>query len=386
MNWKQHRVVIGSVVLVSLLALTIWVLVRRQSPSEPQDETVADKLPKIDKGYLDELEIRRSPNETVRLVKAGAGWKLKSPVEAEADDNAVKTALDKLAELDVAGVAATKRANHATLKVDAAQGLRVLAKASGKVVLDLTVGDYRGGNTMARLGESEQVLALKGSLKYLFDKGASDWRDKHIVELETASVEGLKIQSEKGTFRFTKSDKGWVQPKGEKPIAEFDAAKVDSLVASLAHLQASGFAEAGANESTAGLSAPRATVTLSYRAKAAPAAPSDAGVEAAKSDAPLQEVVLHLGKAKEASSEHYLVNASGKNDVIYTVSTYLAEKMVAKSEDFKKSKEEPSNAAPPPGGAMPGMPGPGGAPGQGIPPEIMEQLRQQMGAGAGAGP
>ncbi len=327
-----NRLLTASLVLGALLALTVWQWNARQSEYTRPPELSA-KLPKLAKDAVDELEIAAPNKPPVKLEKHGKSWKLSAPLTAAADQNAVDTALTKLSELAVVGMAATKADNHKKLEVDDAKGLHVVAKQGGKVLLDLVLGAYRSGNTMVREKSSSVVVSVTGSIKFAFDKELKDWRERTVSEVDPEHVHDILFQNTHGAFHFVREGTDWKQAPGEKAIANFDGSLVKSLVASAARLSAVDFAPADTARDAAGIGAvPEGTVSFT---------PSG--------DAGTQQVVLRIGKKLDTN---YYLGRDG-NDTIYLVSAFVAERLLPSAEKFAKAEPKPAAAVP----GTPGKPG-----------------------------
>lgn len=328
---SSKRLLPATFVLAALLALTVWQFNSREGEDD-HAPVLSAKLPKVSKDAIDSLEITVPEKPALTLSKQGKQWALSKPVVAAADQSAVDTALDKLAQLEVVGVAATQTANYVKLEVDDAHALHVVAKQGGKVVADLLLGGYRSGNTMVREKSATLVAAVKGSIKYAFDKEIKEWRDRNIADVNPDHVKDIVFRNANGMFRFVQEGTEWKQAPGDKPIANFDGAQVKSMVASAARLTATDFAPADTQRDTAGVGAtPDGTVTLTTG--------GDAGV---------QQIVLRVGKKLDQS--YYLVRDG--EDPVYLVSSFVGEHLLPTPAHF--AKEEAKPAAGNPAAAMPG--------------------------------
>lgn len=349
---NRNRLVIAIVLLLGLTGAVVTTM--RSHESETTLEKPAVSLPKVNKDEVTELEIQNPKKSlTVTFKKEESGWVLTAPVAAKADQSAVDSALDKLAELEVVGTAATRKENYERLEIDDANALRVLAKAKDKTVADLYIGAGKSGGTMVRVAGQDPVLRVRGSIRYPFDKEVKLFRDRVVLDIESKELTGLQIKSEKGSFKFEKpsEDEKWAQAlaKGEKPIQRFSDSKVQSLVSTLARLRASDFAAADVTPESAGLEPPAATAVLT------------------KTDG--SQVTLELGKQHEESKDYYVRVAGGEQ--IYRISKYTAERVITDATGFqepeKKADEAPAPAANHDDGPSD------------IPPEVLKQLQQQLG-------
>jgi hypothetical protein len=380
---KRYRLVIGAIALLAMVGLAIWAI-RQESGDTQVVEEETPALPEIERDAITEVEIRLPGEEAIRLVKSGETWRLAAPIEAPAAQTTVDTVLDKLADLEVNGIASAHARFHERFEVDEEHGVHVIARAGSDDIIDFWIGGARGGNTMLRLDGEEQTLLVEGSIKFAFNKPAQDFRDRAIVELEADDVREATFTNTNGTFHFRKSGEAWehvLEPAAEgavpaagavPPVAieRFAPTKVGTAVSGLARLRASSFAAPDVTVETAGLgeSAPR-VVLVSGEGESA------------------QTVTLRVGNEVEGGSRYVMREG---NDTLFVVSSFMATRLLPNTDAFQEAEPgtEPAEPAePPPGMGMPGMPGMPGGGGQ-IPPELMQQiqrqLQQQQAGGGGA--
>lgn len=340
---SQNRLLIAVVLLFALGGLLV-VTMRSHQPQTSVAVSSAS-LPSIEKAEVTALEIDNPrKQQSVVIQKQESGWQMTAPVTAKADQASVDSILEKLDNLQVASVAATRKEHHEKLEIDAKQAIRVKAKAGDKLLADLYIGASKSGGTMVRQADADQVLATKGSIRYAFDREVKDLRDRVITNLDPKDLTGLAIASEKGKFVFEKAEDSWVQAKGEKPIKKFSDAEVKSLAASLARLRAVNFADPDATAESTGLAEPAATATLTKK---------DGG-----------QVTLALGKQHDGK-DYYL--KSSESDVIYRISKYTGDRMQPDAETFVEDEKKANDGA---GDAPKPIAGGGD-----LPPEILEQLK-----------
>ncbi len=361
---NKNRLWIAVFVLLGLSGAAAFAM--RSRTVETTIEKPSATLPPIKKDEVTSVEIENPKKGNVTLTKVEGTWRITAPLSAKPDQSNVDAVLDKLSELEVSQVAATRKENHARLEVDAAQAIRVKVKQGDKQVADLYLGASKGGGTMVRSEGQDTVVSVKGSIRYLFDKELKSFRDRAILDIDAKELTGLSLSSAKGKFVFSKppaeegseaSESKWTQvlAKGEKPIQRFSEAKVQSLSSTLSHLRAADFATPDSSPESLGLSPPSATAVLT------------------KSDG--TQITLELGNPDEASGE-YALRVSG-DEVIYRISKYNAERLTADAEAFQEPEKKADPPAEPP--PMPDMAGGGGQ----IPPEVLRQLQQQLGGQAG---
>jgi hypothetical protein len=350
------------IAIAVLIGLSVAVaMTRRSHESETKLEKPTVSAPKIKKEEITKVEITKPGQPQIVLQKQSDKWRVTAPVDGEAAQTSVESVVDKLAELEVIGIAAARKENYKRLEVDAEHAVHVVAKGGEKVLADLHIGAAKSGGTMVRIEGQEPVLTMRGSIRYVFDREVKDFRERDVTNIDNKELASVAVTSQKGTYKFERSDenKPWAQAKGEKPIANFDPEKVTSFLNTAAHLYASDFAEPNESDAATGLAAPQSKVTLT------------------KKDGTTTE--LSLGKQHSGGQEYYL-RSSGKPDVVFRISNFNGERLMPDAKFFEKDPKPAGD----PAAANPGMPmAGGGAPGGGLPPEIMKQLQQQMQAKGG---
>lgn len=412
MDWQKNRLPIAGLLLIVLGGLAFWAYRVRTGDTVVRE--TGPELPDLERDQIAAIEITRAGSEeAIRLERRDDAWQVTQPIEVAADQSAVSTALDKLDELEMVGIAASNPSFHERLEVDAEHGVRVVARdADGDTLIDMWLGAFRAGNTMVRLEGEDRVFSVRGSIKFAFNKELRDWRDRSILELEADDVREVAWAGPNGTFRFTRpagegedaepgewaqAEVSYVEAPAEEPAAEtpprrrpaappepqtltsiegFQASKVRSMVASLARMRAADFAAPDVTPESAGIGegSPRVTLT----------APPGEGEEAPRT------FTVVLGNEVDAERHDRYAMLEGE-PTIYVISRFLGERVSPTAIAFTES----APATPPgegEGGAAPhgGMPMPGGEGGGAqLPPEVMEQIRRQLeqqGLGGGAGP
>jgi hypothetical protein len=406
MDWQKNRLWIGGIALLVVGGGAMYAY-SRNTGDTPSDEIEAPQnFPDVTEDDITSLEITRPDEEPVRLERREDGWWVVSPLEARADQSTVSTALDKLDELAVEGIAANNASHHEELEVDAAHGVHVVASGADGELANIWIGATRSANTMVRVEGQDQVVTVRGSIKFAFNKALREWRDRGVLDLESDDVIEIAWRGPNGTFRFSRPVTAAEPPDaeaegeeaeepagptyGEWEIAEvsylpaadpdagvaavppaaittienFGASRVRSMVTTLARMRSSDFGAPDLAADAAGFSDTAARVTLTVR----------------DGDGTRTETVV-LGGESGSDGEHYAMRQGA--ETIYVISRHLSDRIAPTAASFEQTAAAAPTEAPsmemPEG--MPGMPG-GGE----LPPELMEELRRAMeGAGAGGG-
>lgn len=347
----KNRLWIAAIVLLALGGAVVSATRSREAETEVVRPTAS--LPALKSEDITSLEVYSKRRGSVTLSKQGESWQVTAPVSAKADASAVEAMLEKLSTLEVKSIAASRKENYARLEVDDEQAVRVKVGKGDQLLSTLFLGAAKATGTMLRVEGKDEVFNVKGSLRYAFDKDLKNFRDRVILDVDSEKLSGLKLSSAKGTFNFEKVEGKWTQvlSKGEKPIARFAPAKVQSLSSTLGRLQASDFVEATESPETLGLAPPAATAVLTQ-------------VDGSSH-------TLQLGQGSGANNESALRLVG--NEVLFRISKYNADKLLADAAAFQEAEQKPEAQAP----QMPDM---GGGNGE-IPPEVLRQLQQQLGQG-----
>lgn len=338
MDWKKNRLAIAAVVFVALLGAAMWTTQNQHAPSTQSDASTTIEAPARD--AIDAIEITRPGGEKVRIEKKGDAYRLVAPIDAEIEKSAIDTVLDRLSELSIRGVAATRPENHARLEVDDAKAIRVVVETKGAKALDILLGAYKSGGTMLRRAGEDRVWIASGSLKHAFQKEVREWRNRQIVDVSASDVREVRLENAKESFHFVRGEDGaWEVGPGQKAIERFDPEAVQSLVSTLARLRTVDFDDARPAPETTGLGddASRAILT----------------VTSAGGDEP-QTIVLRLGKQAPGRTEVYLAREG--SPLVYLVSKFTEQSIrpeVARFQKLEEKKSAEATPAPPQGAGEP---------------------------------
>jgi hypothetical protein len=305
------------VVLAALLGVTVWQFKARDA----DDQRAADvsvTLPKIKKEDVDELSISVPDKTPVAFKKVDNKWRMTAPIASDADSTAIDTALSKLSEFEVVGVAATKPESHAQLEVVDGKAIHVTAKGGDKPLIDVLIGVYRSSNTVVREPNNDVAAVIKGSVRYAFDKVVKDWRDRAVSGLTADAVTSITFENQGAKYTFNKEGSEWKQAPGDKKINNFESGKIVSLVGTATSMRANDFAADDVTEDAAGVGAkPVGKVTIVTGGESGP-----------------QQVVLHAGNKK--SDGYYLKNVD--KPWIYVVSEFAGSRMLSGADKFVKDE------------------------------------------------
>jgi uncharacterized protein DUF4340 len=232
--------ILAAVFLVLALALVVQRIQRRQIVVAGPAETL-----KVDPDRVTKLRIERHGEKPVVLERVAGSWKITSPVEYRANEQAVTTVLEALKSLELEDVISTNPQNQGTYQVDS-MGTRVQAQEGDKTVLEIVVGkntpDF--AYTYVRPASKQEVYRAVGVLTYNFNKRPDDWRDRAILSVNPGNVDKviLEYPKEKSQVVVARVDSTWTVAADGKPPEKADSTAASQLVNSAAKLMTASFA------------------------------------------------------------------------------------------------------------------------------------------------
>jgi Domain of unknown function (DUF4340) len=205
----------------------------------------------------------------VTFVKGAGGWRMTEPLEADAEDEALRELHDSLARLRAEELVADKPANLQPYGLDQPRA-RWKLFSGDREVLSLLVGQREKIGEKKKDGFRAYAKLEKGDTVALLDMGltsklAADYRKRSLWEpLDVAQATELRIETADGpgSFILTKGPLGWIDPKN--PADRLSTEAINDLLDALASLKAEQFvADKGADAKLFGLAPARKTVTVS---------------------------------------------------------------------------------------------------------------------------
>jgi Domain of unknown function (DUF4340) len=205
----------------------------------------------------------------VTFVKGAGGWKMTEPLEADAEDEALRELHDSLARLRAEELVADKPANLQPYGLDQPRA-RWKLFSGDREVLSLLVGQREkigekkkdGFRAFAKLEKGDPVALLDMGLT---SKLAAEYRKRSLWEpLDVAQASELRVETADGpgSFMLTRGALGWIDPKN--PADRLSTEAVNDVLDALASLKAEQFvADKGADAKLFGLAPARKTVTVS---------------------------------------------------------------------------------------------------------------------------
>lgn len=315
MKAKTTLILFGGVLAVGAYIL----LVERRAETTDQRKQMARRALRVEPATVTRLSIVSDDLQVV-CEKAGADWRLASPVDARADAGAVEVLLDALRSLSRSEVITRREQRARGLTRDqyglAEPRIRISLEQGGTPLTILVGRDapLGGGLYLAQQGRDEIIVAETNLLAAL-PRSATDLRDRRLFQGVPGDATRLDLKRADGFVQLAKSAAGeWTIQRPVKGRAA--AAAVQDMLDRLFDERVLEFvADSSAAASLYGLDEPVAQVTT--------AGGPSAG-----------EQTLALGQAPAGDTNQIYATIAGSG-AIYTVGKALLESLRVPLADFR---------------------------------------------------
>lgn len=334
---RSTQIWVGVVVLAGLAGLVV--MKAKEDQKIGTAETSSADLPEMKVEDVDKITVQNGEKPEVVLEKKGEDWHLTKPVEAKANQEAIKSIVANLKDLKAKEVIVSKADENQKKEYDllGSKAVHVTAWKGGDKKLDATFGKSGGRGQLGTVAGKEGIYSVSGYSPYLYTREVKGFRDTEIFRFDDQNVNGLVIENKSGTLSFTKDGDKWAGTHKGQPIARFDEDKVKDALRVFKSLNADDFGD-GKTPAEVGLAEPEAKVTIQLK--------DGAG-----------KYVLKVGAVSTGTNRWATKESS---DLVYSILSYQADWALAEPTKFQKPADAGAGdggkgaASPPPG--MPGMP------------------------------
>jgi len=273
------------------VAFAYFGIERKDEAKQAREESQA-KLYSFAPALVKSVELTAKGSST-RLVRAGEGWRLEKPVQADGDRSAVEALVNAVSEL--------KRKSAIADRPEATQ-LAQYGFSSPRAKVTLTLEDGRqetlalgdenefDGTTFVRVS-SGAIALVPGEIRWPIEKSTFDMREKRLLPFEERDLARIEVATPTLAYALARdeaADGGWRLDSPVKGAA--DASTTSRVVGAIRGLRATAFVGGGGKDAAGALERPRFTVRL-VPAKGAPRTlvlgPAPAGKKEEKSPSPL---------------------------------------------------------------------------------------------------
>ena len=200
--------------------------------------------------------------ETTALVRAGDGWRVESPVQADAERATVDALVDKVAELrrKSSVVSAPDPASLARYGFSQPRAKVTLTIEGGKVET-LSLGDenaFDGTAFVRTTGGSVELVP--GDVKWSLERSTFDLREKRLLTFDDKQLQRVSVVAPKLSYELVREGEGWRLDAPSKERA--DDATASRVLGAVRGLRATAFLRPPQDARTHGLDRPRWRVKL----------------------------------------------------------------------------------------------------------------------------
>lgn len=253
---KTMKQLNNKILVITLLLLVAAFVLTRLFRAPGRERNLDADLLKIDTAGITEVRVYPASERRreVKLTRDGRQWKaVQDTVTARAQVNAVNSLLGTLASLKPERIVSRKKEKWDTYHTGDTTGSRVTVFRGNDELASLVVGKENGGLTYLRPEGEDEVYAVAGYLRTIFDKRFHHWRDPSLLRVNRDLITKISFNypADSG-FVAEKKDKGWMIGN-EKA----DSAAIDNYLNTLRSKDLSAFAD-----DFSAAAAPDATITI----------------------------------------------------------------------------------------------------------------------------
>jgi hypothetical protein len=222
-------------------------------------------LIKFDRDKVDSIVVTAG-SKSVAFAKEGSDWNIKRPLQTKADFGSVEGLVGKVQSAQMKSIAAADVGNDAKkYGLDKPQATVEFGAGSSKATL--LVGGKADDNTVyARDASKPAVVTIDKTLVDDLSKGADEYRIKDLFQFRAYNANHVEITrgEQKIVLDRAKGQGDNAQDKWHRASpnpADLDRDKVDAVLAKLANMRASSFADSTAKT---GLDKPTRTIYVKF--------------------------------------------------------------------------------------------------------------------------
>ncbi len=242
-----------------------WFGIARKDESAQAKKAAEEKLYSFASAKVKAIVVQAKGDRTA-LSRAGDGWRIESPLKADAERATVDALLGRVAEL-------RRKSSIATAPDAAALARYGLSQPRATVTLTLedgktetlALGDENAfdGTEFVRT-TSGAVELVPGDVKWSVERSTFDLRDKRLLPFEEKDVKRVSIAAPKLSYELLREGESW---RLDAPVKErADEATASRVLGALRGLRATAFSPAKQDDRALGLDHPRFTVKLASAA------------------------------------------------------------------------------------------------------------------------
>jgi hypothetical protein len=256
--------ILAGVVLV--LGAFIWFFERHEPTSDEARSRESQVFAGLNEKDVLTLDITNSQG-VFTIRREGEGWRLTQPIEADADQMTVDSALRALLGLKTDRALPSAEVSLETYGLDTPEAIVTLTSQNGKKHT-LTIGDSTPLDAKRAVStDPKSIILTGGSFFAAIDKKLDDWRSRRVADVRLDQLATLKVRTDNGTIQANALGNQW---QLHSPVNDrADREHLQNVISGLNALRIEEFVDDGGDETAMGLVTP-ATSILLVRADGSP--------------------------------------------------------------------------------------------------------------------
>jgi hypothetical protein len=219
---------------------------------------------KFDRDKVTGVEVT-SDGKTLDFVKSGSDWRMTKPLDARADLSAVEGLIGRLESAQMKSIIPGESSSADLKKYGLDKPSLSASVHLGSARATLLLGGKSDSGVYARDGSRPDVMTVDNSIADDLKKSADDYRKKDVFDFRAFNATKVELTRNNQTVVFER-----VKGQGDSPDkwrrvspnpGDVDTRKVETLLAGLADMRATSFADA---KTKTGLDAPALSVNATF--------------------------------------------------------------------------------------------------------------------------
>ncbi|HDS00714.1 MAG TPA: DUF4340 domain-containing protein [candidate division Zixibacteria bacterium] len=237
----MRRILLPLVILLVLIAAYLYVQNRETESIAPEkiEEYISFDMENVDSVVVEK------PQDTLKFYRLDDRWRIVVDSRPRpADTTQVKQVVEMISSIDVGSLVSQNPEKQHLYRVDSLNGTLISVYGQDQELARFYLGKNASNYNYSyiRKAGSTDVYMAEDVMSYRFDKAAEDWRDKSIIQVDTATLVSIVFQYSDQEFSLERRDSLWfISGDGVSGEVKASADTVELLKRLVANLRAEDF-------------------------------------------------------------------------------------------------------------------------------------------------
>jgi hypothetical protein len=206
---RMRRLLVPLIILVVLIAVYLYVQNRETESVAPEriEEYISFSTDNVDSIIVSK------PSDTLRFHKLGGRWQIViDSAPHPADTTQVNQVVEMISSIDVGSLVSQNPEKQNLYEVDSISGTLIRAYGQDQELASFYLGKNASNYNYSYVRKvgSTDVYVAEDVMSYRFDKEPKNWRDKTIIQVDTADLVSIVFQYPDQEFSLERSDSLWL--------------------------------------------------------------------------------------------------------------------------------------------------------------------------------